>query len=371
MLYGEATLSDLAPASWTLTDDQQRLCAAVTQFAHERLEPLLARTPDAAVWKETVRLAAALELGTMILPVDRGGMAVSRHDLALVIEQFAAGPLERATELTLSSAALMTLRAHDALDLLPDRDIRTYFDGTTSIALCIPEPDASCFWLLRQHSASRAITVRVADNDPRLILATVTANQYASQSVVVAALGALSLERCRAAPAVEMPLPVLPKGPQHHGIDPARTWLVEMAIYLGALLSGAMRHGVNFALDYSMSRHTFRKPLGSHQLVAARLADMLAAAHIVHLFVRSVAAKDASIPVATVRQMVRHVAAEAVDFSRELVQLCGGHGYVEGLPPAARFQTMHWFAMLLIKVDAALGALSTSARTGTPDGEQV
>jgi hypothetical protein len=82
-----------------------------------------------------------------------------------------------------------------------------------------------------------------------------------------------------------------------------------------------------------------------------------------------VAAQDAATPVATVRQMARHAAAEAMDVSRELVQLCGGHGYVEGLPSAARFQTMHWFAMLLMQVDAALDVFSPSARPGTPDGE--
>jgi hypothetical protein len=34
---------------------------------------------------------------------------------------------------------------------------------------------------------------------------------------------------------------------------------------------------------------------------------------------------------------------------------------VEGLPPAARFQTVHWFVMLLMKVEAALRTFIASA----------
>jgi hypothetical protein len=88
---------------------------------------------------------------------------------------------------------------------------------------------------------------------------------------------------------------------------------------------------------------------------------MLISAHTIHLFLRSVAAQDVHVQIAPVGSMARHVAAEALDVARELVQLCGGHGYVQGLPPAARFQTVHWFAMLLMKIEAGLRALAAPA----------
>jgi len=100
MPFRQSVVTDLAPGSWALNDGQQGLVTAARQFARDRLEPLLGGAPDSARWDETVRLAAALDLATMILPEQRGGMDISRHDLALVIEQFAAGPLERAAELT-------------------------------------------------------------------------------------------------------------------------------------------------------------------------------------------------------------------------------------------------------------------------------
>ncbi|MFX1671578.1 acyl-CoA/acyl-ACP dehydrogenase [Paraburkholderia sp. A2WS-5] len=355
---------DPAPASWALGDDVPQLREAAAKFSRERLEPLLTHRADDAEWTTTVRLAATLDLGSMILPEQAGGMAISRHDLALVLEQFAAGPLERAAELALSSAALMTLRACNALDLLPTPDVRHYFDGTMSIAPGIPDFDEGGFWLLRQHLNSPAMTVQLEGNLLRLVLAAPEASQTAADSVTVTRLGALSLERHRKAAGVTpfLVVPAQRSAESGWSSSPVEQWLVEMTLYLSALLSGALQQDVDFALAYAASRQAFRKPLSAHQLVAARLADMLVAAHGVHLFVRAVAAQERPAQVATVCQMARHVASEAMDASRELVQLCGGHGYVEGLPPATRFQTVHWFAMLLMKVEAALRAFATTAQ---------
>lgn len=357
-----SVVADLAPASWALNDDQQGLRAAARAFARERLEPLLGHRADPAQWCEIVRLAATLDLATMILPEHMGGVGISRHDLALVVEQFAAGPLERAAELTLSTPALMTLREYAALDRLPDQEIQHYFNGSISIALGIPDVEASGVWVLRQHPASPAMMVRIDDERPRLIFATLPAGAPDNQGIApVVVLGALSIERYAAVPPSDASLLLVSGDTSHLVQELVQQWLVNSAMYLAALLSGAVQQGVEFALAYSVTRQTFRKPIIAHQLVAARLADMLVSAHTIHLFLRSVAAQDMQTQIAPVLQMARHVATEAMDVTRDVVQLCGGHGYVEGLPPAARFQTVHWFAMLLMKVEAALRAFTASA----------
>jgi hypothetical protein len=357
----ESVAADLAPASWALNDEQQGLRAATRAFARERLEPLLGHGADPAQWHEAVRLATTLDLATMILPERMAGMGISRHDLALVVEQFAAGPLERAAELTLSTPALMTLREFDALDCLPDHEIQHYFDGTTSIALGIPDIDASGLWIMRQHPASPAMTVRIDDQRARLIFTTLPAGTSDNQGTVpVTGLGALSIEPYAAGTTGDASVLLVSGNSNQLVQDPVPQWLTNTAMYLAALLSGAVQQGVEFALAYSVTRQTFRKPIGTHQLVAARLADMLVSAHTIHLFLRSVTAQGAQMQIATVSLMARHIATEAMDVTRELVQLCGGHGYVEGLPPAARFQTVHWFAMLLMKVEAALRAFTAS-----------
>lgn len=358
MPFRESVVADPAPVSWALNDDQRGIVAAASEFARERLEPLLAGAPDPVRWSETVRLAATLDLATMILPQQMGGMAISRHDLALVVEQFAAGPLERAAELTLSCAALMTLRECDALDLLPDRDVQHYFDGTTSIAPGIPDVDTSGFWVLRQKASSHAMMVRMDAERPQLMLATLPARR--DTAVLVALSDALSIEHYTISQAGDTPLIVAP-GHATPGGNPVRQWLTNAAIYFAALLSGNVRQGMNFALSYSATRQTFRRPIAAHQLVAARLADMLISAHTIHLVLRSASARETQMQNGTVRLMACHVATEAMDLARELVQVCGGHGYVQGLPPAARFQTVHWFAMLLMNVEAALRAFTATA----------
>ncbi len=359
MPFRESVVADPVPVSWALDDDQQGLVAAAREFARERLEPLLGGTPDTTRWNETVRLAATLDLATMILLEQMGGMGISRHDLALVVEQFAAGPLERAAELTLSSAALMTLREYDALDRLPDQPIQHYLDGTTSIAPGIPDVDASGFWVLRQQASSHAMMVRLEGGHPQLVLAKLPPQRDEPDCAVVALPGALSIGRYITPPPGDTPWLVVPDGARADG-NAVRQWLVDAAIYFSALLSGAVQQGVNFALVYSASRQTFRRPIATHQLVATRLADMLISAHTIHLFLRSVAAQETQVQIGSVRSMAHHVATEALDVARELVQLCGGHGYVQGLPPAARFQTVHWFAMLLTKAEAALRAFTVT-----------
>lgn len=367
MSFLDVTPSALSPRCWALSDDQQALVSTLARFANKRLEPLLTQPLDTSAWHETRALAADLDLGTMILPVHLGGAAISRHDLALVIEQFAAAPLERAAELTLSSAVLMTLRACERLELLPEREIKSYFDGTRSIALAIPEA-TSGHWLLRPADANAlaptlALTLRLSAGKPRLMLGRVGMSEHAREARL-ATLGALLLERgCDE---------TLSRGSHHvvtarDGHHAARTWLLDTSLYLGALLCGAMRHSVDFAFRHCTERRAFRKPIGQHQLVAARLADMLTNTHSAHLFVMALAARDDEPPLTLVRQMVRHVAREALTTCRDLVQLCGAHGYVRGLPPAARFESMHWFAMLLMQMDAALAAFAVIAAAHAPE----
>ncbi|MEI7296304.1 acyl-CoA dehydrogenase family protein [Paraburkholderia tropica] len=354
------------PATWDLSEEVQDLRAATERFVRDRLEPLLRQPPDLSVWLETVRLAATLDVGRMILPEADGGMNISRHDLALIMEQFGAGPLERAVLLSLSSPALMTLRDCEALDRLPDQDVSHYFDGTTSIAPGIVDVDGAGAWVLRQHRSSPFMTIQERDGHIRLVIATVNADSpYPGNTAVVLSDG-LCLEHHDLAvdKAHVVTVPSITGKSPH---DPARQWLIDVALYLGALLCGAMRQSARFALSYCASRQSFHKPLASHQLVATRIADLVTAARASHLFLRSAAMLDADMQVVTVGQMACHIATEALDASRELVQLCGGHGYVEGLPPAARFQTMHWFAMLLSRIGRSLTATAPArAETENP-----
>ncbi|KVG59993.1 acyl-CoA dehydrogenase family protein [Burkholderia territorii] len=349
-----------AAAPWALTDEQRNLYMASQHFAQERLEPLLARAPSVTAWQETVRLAsAALDLGAMVLPEALGGLGIDRHGLALVVEGLTAGPLERALELTLTAPALMVLRAHNALDPVLARPVQAYFDGTAAIALSVPGIDRATIWRLCPLVSTVNLTMQIGDMR-RLLLTERPRDRRSSGSTAIATLGALVLEQVRSdEAAAETPLAVIAPA-DGDNVPPTQTYMTEIGLYLAALLTGAMQHTVRFAFDYATTRQAFRKPLATHQLVAARLADMLIATHGAHLFLQTISVARPLAPASLVRQLLRHVAAESVNVSREFVQLCGGHGYVEGLPPASRFQTSHWFGQLLQRIDTALGWLTES-----------
>jgi hypothetical protein len=361
--------ANLASLSWTLSEEQQQLCEAVHRFVRKRLSPLLTQPATPSDWEETVRLAGELDLGAMILPTHQGGFAIDHTDLYLVIQQFAAGPLERAAELTLSAPALIALREHDALDCLPARQVQDYFNGSTSISLAIPGNVAGKVWVLYRHTdAPLLLPHERADERLLVLVAPPDLRRVVRQRSRIATLQALALEQITLDLDELASCPRIACGPDRANSEAIRTLLAETGLYLCALLVGAMQQSVAFAFDYVASRQSFRKPLATHQLVAARLADMLISARGARLFLWAVAKSGLPAPDTLIRQLLRHVAAEAMDVSRELVQLCGGHGYVEGLPPAGRFQTTPYLALLLSQTETALGQYTLSSPLPSPRG---
>jgi len=364
MLTCDYSLSDLTPTSWDLSDEQRALLDASERFAREQLEPLLSLPPSRQRWNEIVEQARSLDLGTLILPTDLGGMGIDHHDLSEILSALSCGPIEHVLRLTQSTPALMTLRVHDALHTVETGRIEEFFDGTRAIALTVPDFSTAMLWRLYDHSVPTAATWMLAPIASGLALVEANARCSSTQTQI-ARLGGLTLDQFRC-DGGSYGIPLATFGcPDALGVSPTQTWLTNTALYLSALLSGVMQHGVAFALGYGMERQTFRKPLLMHQRAATRLADMLIAAQGTQLFVRTLAGAATRAPTTLVRQLARHIAAESMKFTHELVQLCGAHGYVEGLAPAARMATCHWFSMLLLQVDAALEQFGSSAPSDT------
>ncbi|MBN3745763.1 acyl-CoA dehydrogenase [Burkholderia sp. Se-20373] len=350
--------SDLVPPTWTVSDDQRALVTACQRFAQDQLEPLLAAPPSQADWRDIVTHASSLDLGTMILPTSLGGMAIGQHDLCGIVSTLACGPIERAVQLTQSIPALMTLRAYHALDALAPHPIGDYFNGTCVIALTVPDFHTATLWHLHDQDCTPVAPLMIAPHACGLGLIDSTQASADARRRCLVALGTLSLEQWRCKGTLQAAALASIDQCDAQSDSPAQTWLTDIALYLSALLNGAMQHDVAFALRYGAERRAFRKPIMLHQRVATRLADMLIATQGTHLFLRALTLAEPNISIALVRQLIRHIAAESVELTHELVQFCGAHGYVSGLPPAARLTTCHWFAMLLMRVDTALGQLT-------------
>ena len=123
-------------------------------------------------------------------------------------------------------------------------------------------------------------------------------------------------------------------GPEGEGFATFMKTLEGGRISIGALSLGLAQGALDEALQYSMEREQFGKPLCEHQAVAFKLADMQteinAARHLVYHAARL---KDQGKPFGSAAAMAKYYASEvSVRASYEAIQIFGGNGYSREYP---------------------------------------
>jgi alkylation response protein AidB-like acyl-CoA dehydrogenase len=105
-------------------------------------------------------------------------------------------------------------------------------------------------------------------------------------------------------------------------------------ITLGAAATGLARAALEYAVEYAKTREQFGKPIGEHQAVAFRLADMATRVDAARLLVwRAARALDAGQEVAKEAAMAKLFASEtAMWCTWAAVQTLGGWGYSREYP---------------------------------------
>jgi alkylation response protein AidB-like acyl-CoA dehydrogenase len=100
---------------------------------------------------------------------------------------------------------------------------------------------------------------------------------------------------------------------------------------------GIAQGATDYALEYSKTRETMGKPIGQHQLIAAKLADMEtrceAARGLLYRFGQMVddGAPDAELTKASAMAKL-YCTDTAMDVTTEAVQILGGYGYIKEYP---------------------------------------
>jgi butyryl-CoA dehydrogenase len=103
-------------------------------------------------------------------------------------------------------------------------------------------------------------------------------------------------------------------GGETGGVEKVGTILSEIRIMTGALSVGLGRAAYEAALRYSRERVTFGKPIGEHQAIAFKLADMLTQLHAATLLVYHAAwSVDQGLPVTREAAMTKLFASEAAN----------------------------------------------------------
>lgn len=349
-----ASPSAFADFSLRLSEDQRSMLEPLRRYAREHLQPLLNDTATEARRRDAMQTAAQLGLASALLSERQGGLGISPVELCLLLEELASGPLHLAAELTVSAPALAISREHEWLTRLLPADAETLFSGQQSLALAIAAP---------QEEASFALLPRQGQG--LLVLAPDEAGRWRLRWLDPEALQRLLPAGQAVSTAEGLRLVRLPPAADIHGTGFSTTLppgacksiMVWQGLWLAGLLAGAARAATRFAFSYAQTRVAFHRPIIHHQAVALRLADMAIATDALRLQVWATATRfgtAAALPPGHFAAMAQHLVSTSLEIHRHAVQVCGGHGYVEGFPPSRRFQDARLLSLVLLELAQTL-----------------
>lgn len=129
-------------------------------------------------------------------------------------------------------------------------------------------------------------------------------------------------------------------GAEGEGFKVAMSTLDGGRIGIAAQALGIGRAALTAAVDYAKDRKTFGKPIGQHQGIQFKLADMATQLDAARLLTwRAAQLKDAGGRYSKESAMCKLMASEASTFiSKEAVQIFGGNGYIKDYPVERHFR---------------------------------
>lgn len=129
-------------------------------------------------------------------------------------------------------------------------------------------------------------------------------------------------------------------GAEGEGFKVAMSTLDGGRIGIAAQALGIGRAALTAAIEYAKDRKTFGKPIGQHQGIQFKLADMATQLDAARLLTwRAAQLKDAGARYSMESAMCKLMASEASTFiSKEAVQIFGGNGYIKDYPVERHFR---------------------------------
>ena len=335
-------------------DDEQRLIRdTAREFAREVLAPqAAANDADATFPRETLRRMGELGFLGMLVPTEYDGAGADNVAYALALEEIAAGDGAVSTIMSVhnSVGCLPLLRFGSAAQRA--EYLAPMARGEKLGAFCLTEPEAG--------SDAGALATRArADGESYVLDGTkqfVTSGANADIAIVFArtaegkrgisaflvptdnpgyVVGRIEdklgqrasdtaqilLENCRV-PAVDR------LGEEGAGYRIALSNLEGGRIGIAAQSVGMARAAHEHALDYARTRRSFGKPIGEHQAIAFRLADMATRIDAARLLVlRAARLRDRGEPCLVEASMAKLFASEmAEEVCSAAIQIHGGYG---------------------------------------------
>jgi alkylation response protein AidB-like acyl-CoA dehydrogenase len=344
-----------------LSPEQQQIRDTLREFARDEL------APNAAAWdrdhtfpREALRALGALGVLGIVVPDTWGGAGLDYVSLAVALEEIAAGDGATSTIVSVQNSVVCGPVNAFGSDAQKTRYLPALARGEQLGCFCLTEPqtgsDASAivtraerrgdayvlngvkqfittganadvaivFALTDKAAGKKGISAFIVDaKTPGFVVARIEEKlgQRASDTAQIV------FENC-AVPAASL------LGREGDGYRIALANLEGGRIGIAAQAVGMARAAFEAALGYARERQAFGKPIGEHQAVNFRLADMATKIDVARQMVWHAAAlRDAGEPCLKEASMAKLFASEMAEaVASDAIQIHGGYGYVADFP---------------------------------------
>jgi alkylation response protein AidB-like acyl-CoA dehydrogenase len=344
-----------------LTDEQRQIRDTLRAFARDEL------APHAAAWgrehtfpREALRELGALGALGIVVPEAFGGAGLDYVSLAVALEEIAAGDGATSTIVSVQNSVVCGPINAFGSDAQKARFLPQQARGERLGCFCLTEPQTG--------SDASAIATRAERRGDRYVLNGVkqfiTTGANADVAVVFARTDKAAGKKGISAFLVDTKSPgfVVARveeklgqrasdtaqivfencevpadnllGREGDGYRIALANLEGGRIGIAAQAVGMARAALDAALGSARERHAFGKPIGEHQAVNFRLADMATKIDVARQMVWHAAAlRDAGEPCLKEASMAKLFASEmAEQVASDAIQIHGGYGYVADFP---------------------------------------
>jgi butyryl-CoA dehydrogenase len=344
-----------------LNDDQLMIRETARRFAAEHL------APHAAAWDreshfpaEALRAMGELGMLGMLVPPEWDGAGADHVALAVALEEIAAGDGATSTIMSVqNSVACMPLLKYGS-EAQKERWLRPLARGEWLGAFCLTEPHAGSDAAAIRTRATRTADGWVLNGSKQFI----TSGKHARIAIVFAVtdpdagkrgISAFLVptdtpgyrvarveqklgQRASDTAAIDFEDCAIPAdnllGAEGEGYRIALSNLEGGRIGIAAQAVGMARAALEAAARYAGERTAFGVPIGEHQAVAFRLADMATKIEVARQMVLHAAAlRDAGQACLREASMAKLFASEmAEQVCSDAIQIHGGYGYVADFP---------------------------------------
>jgi acyl-CoA dehydrogenase len=345
---------------FALSEEQRSLQDLARKFARQEMAPKAAECDrDARFPEEIYRKAWELGLMNLNVPTELGGSGLGLLDQCLIVEELARACGGMTTTINANCLALEPI----LLGGTPEQKQRLLppFCAEYRLAsFCLTEPGggsdaANMTTRARKDGNDYVLTGEKCfiTNGPNASLYTV----FATTDPSLRAKGIVALVVDRKTPGVTpgkeeekmghrasststvhfegARVPVENRlGAEGEGFSIAMRTLDQTRTPIGALATGIAQNAVDLASAYALKRHSFGKPIGEHQAIQMKLAEMAQLLHASRLLVWYAAWQIDHGQKGTLDSSIAKCFASdsAMKITDEALQVFGGYGYMKEYP---------------------------------------